>query len=91
MSQTPESPVLLEAASLLLDRAAHQQFEQFLDALRKEREHAVRVLLLCNGTESVFTAKGGVQALDNLIQRMADAEKTLAKYNAAVTRGKKDT
>lgn len=91
MSKTPENPVQFEAASLALDRAAHSQFEQFLTALRAEREQAVKVLLLCNGAEPVFAAKGAVQALDNLIQRMTNAESFLAKYSAAVARGNKDT
>ena len=91
MAATPTSVVQFEAASLALDKAARPQFGEFIAALRAERENAVQVMLLCNGAEPVFTAKGAVQMLDKLIQRMTNAEKTLASYHDAVARSKKDT
>lgn len=83
MLATPQSPVFLEAASLLLDRAAHSQFAQFLAALRAEREKAVRVMLTCLTSETVMTARGVTLAYDDLIHRMEKAEEKLAAYEAA--------
>lgn len=80
MAETPTSPVALEAATFLLDRAAHPQFAQYMDALKAEREKAVRVMLLCNSSDAVLTAKGVAQAYDDLIHRMTNAEKHLNAF-----------
>lgn len=75
----PDDSVALEAASFSLDRAAHPQFQKLLDAMRMEREKAVRVMVHTTSTEATMTAKGVVQAYDDLIYRMNAAETTLAK------------
>lgn len=86
---TPErSPVGLEAASHLLDRAARSQFAAFLDALRVEYDASVVVLLSAATTEEVFAAQGASNAFRRLIERMEGAEATLAKHHSKKERAR---
>jgi hypothetical protein len=75
----PDSPVRLEAAAHLLDRAAHQQFVQFLEALDAEYEHAVRMMLNAD-SEMVRVAQGAAVAIHNLCARLRNAERSLIEY-----------
>ena len=75
------SPVRLEAASFLLDRAAHVQFAQFMDALRAEYDAAVQNLLN-SGSNTVQIAQGAALALHDLVRRIETAETTLNQYQS---------
>ena len=76
---TPVRTVSLEAASLLLNRAASPQFAQFLSALREDREAAVRNMLSASTADALFAAQGAVLTLDRLLNSMENAEAILTK------------
>lgn len=78
---TPKNPVGLEAASHLLDRAAHHHHKEFVAALRAEYDDAVLVLLSATTPEEVFAAQGAANTLRRVVERMENAETTLAKHH----------
>jgi predicted metal-dependent phosphoesterase TrpH len=75
------SPVALEAAILAIRRAGVHLADDLITAVQEDRRQAIQVLLNASPDE-VHAAQGYAAALDILTDRLANADKRIADFNA---------